>query len=153
MAVFNRNITQWEWAASGEQASPAVKDCRLGLVGEEFTGCKREGTGHLRVSTQPTLTMQNQVWPFLSSFRTEGFEAEIRKLIETCIEKASKPISPNLDKGHHEKEMKIKQACTYSQEYCYLLWCGRYLGIQRRQESLNYSSSIPQQPCHQQRNS
>ncbi|KAF8422649.1 hypothetical protein EV426DRAFT_161305 [Tirmania nivea] len=39
-----------------------------------------------------------------------GFEAEIRKLIEICIEKASKPISPNLEKGHHEKEMKIKQA-------------------------------------------
>ncbi|RPB25869.1 hypothetical protein L211DRAFT_835950 [Terfezia boudieri ATCC MYA-4762] len=39
-----------------------------------------------------------------------GFEAEIRKLIEICIEKASKPISPNLEKGHHEKEMKLKQA-------------------------------------------
>ena len=41
----------------------------------------------------------------------EGFEAEIRKLVEICVEKASKSISPNLEKGHHEKEMKIKQAC------------------------------------------
>ncbi|KAF8475816.1 spinocerebellar ataxia type 10 protein domain-containing protein [Kalaharituber pfeilii] len=39
----------------------------------------------------------------------EGFEAEIRKLIEICVEKATKPISPTLDKGHHEKEMKVKQ--------------------------------------------
>lgn len=27
------------------------------------------------------------------------------------MDKASKPIGPGLDKGHHEKEMKIKQAC------------------------------------------
>ncbi|KAI5807371.1 spinocerebellar ataxia type 10 protein domain-containing protein [Peziza echinospora] len=40
----------------------------------------------------------------------EGFEAEIRKLIEICVEKASKQIGPSMDKGHHEKEMKIKSA-------------------------------------------
>lgn len=38
----------------------------------------------------------------------EGFEAEIRRLLDICIEKAGKPISPNLEKPAHEKEMQIK---------------------------------------------
>ena len=37
--------------------------------------------------------------------------------MEICVEKAAKPISPNLDKNHHDKEMKVKQACKHTSEY------------------------------------
>ncbi|KAA8894355.1 spinocerebellar ataxia type 10 protein domain-containing protein [Sphaerosporella brunnea] len=38
----------------------------------------------------------------------EGFDAEVRRLLSICIEKASKPVSPNLDKAAHEKEIQMK---------------------------------------------
>jgi len=43
--------------------------------------------------------------------REEGFEAEIRRLLDICIEKASKPITANLDKPAHDKEMQVKSGC------------------------------------------
>ncbi|KAH8153766.1 uncharacterized protein LAJ45_01533 [Morchella importuna] len=38
----------------------------------------------------------------------EGFEAEIRRLLDICIEKAGKPIASDLEKPAHDKEMQIK---------------------------------------------
>ncbi|KAI5778382.1 spinocerebellar ataxia type 10 protein domain-containing protein [Geopyxis carbonaria] len=38
----------------------------------------------------------------------EGFEAEIRRLLSICIDKASKPIPPTLDKPSHDKELQMK---------------------------------------------
>ncbi|PWW72594.1 hypothetical protein C7212DRAFT_359915 [Tuber magnatum] len=38
----------------------------------------------------------------------EGFEAEVRRLLDICVDKASKPIAPNIDKQTHETEMHIK---------------------------------------------
>ncbi|CAZ80665.1 unnamed protein product [Tuber melanosporum] len=38
----------------------------------------------------------------------EGFEAEVRRLLDICVDKASKPIAANIDKQAHEAEMHIK---------------------------------------------
>ncbi|KAL7275318.1 hypothetical protein RUND412_001743 [Rhizina undulata] len=40
----------------------------------------------------------------------EGFEAEIRRLLDICIDKASKPITPNPDKAAHENQMQLKNS-------------------------------------------
>jgi hypothetical protein len=43
--------------------------------------------------------------------REEGFDAEVRRLLSICVEKASKPIPPNLDKAAHDKELQMKGGC------------------------------------------
>jgi len=43
----------------------------------------------------------------------EGYDAEVRRLLSICVEKASKPIPPNLDKPAHDKELQMKGGCTH----------------------------------------
>ena len=42
-----------------------------------------------------------------------GLEAEVRRLLDICVEKASKPIAPSLDKQKHDTEMHIKSNCMH----------------------------------------
>ena len=71
----------------------------------------------LRTASSVASTFEWNSTNLFCFYRDEGFEAEVRRLLDICIDKASKPIAANIDQQTHETEMHIKENCMYQSAY------------------------------------
>lgn len=103
-------------AANKYNLVPRVRD--LVILARNLLATKEKAQNYASYSLLYGLYFEMECLTNLFCFyRDEGFEAEVRRLLDICVDKASKPIAANIDKQTHETEMHIKGNCTCQPTY------------------------------------